>query len=135
VTITDDSTDDYQYEEVSADDDFSLQEDEDLPTALQTLQEQAEDAQILGSQSVLTPKKSVSEIPEAVDDFFCNFLVRLGMSRTLNCFQTEWYELIEKGVITVEDGGVVPAVYTHIQQLEAENMSLKKDLENYRLDV
>lgn len=41
-------------------------------------------------QSVLTSEKSVSEIPEAMDDFFCNFLVRLGMSRTLDCFQTEW---------------------------------------------
>ncbi|KFV48077.1 Sperm-associated antigen 16 protein, partial [Tyto alba] len=83
--------------------------------------------------SVLTSEKSVSEIPEAMDDFFCNFLVRLGMSRTLNCFQTEWYELIERGVFTAEDTGLVPAAYTHNQQLEAENMRLRKDLDNYKL--
>uniref|UniRef100_A0A8C0BF92 Uncharacterized protein n=1 Tax=Buteo japonicus TaxID=224669 RepID=A0A8C0BF92_9AVES len=48
LTIMDDSKDDYQYEEIPADDEFSLQEDdEDLPKALQTIQEQAEDAQIL----------------------------------------------------------------------------------------
>ncbi|KAJ7402935.1 hypothetical protein BTVI_82185 [Pitangus sulphuratus] len=134
VTITDDSKDDYQCEEVSADDEFSLQEeDEDLSKALQAIQEQAEDAQILTSQSVLTSEKSVCEIPEAMDDFFCNFLVRLGMSRTLDCFQTEWYELIERGVLTVKDAGLVPTVYTHNQQLQAENISLKKDLENYKL--
>uniref|UniRef100_A0A8C8B1W7 Uncharacterized protein n=1 Tax=Otus sunia TaxID=257818 RepID=A0A8C8B1W7_9STRI len=47
-TITDDSEDDYQYEEVPTDDEFSLQEDdEDLSKALKTIQEQAEDAQIL----------------------------------------------------------------------------------------
>ncbi|KFM11508.1 Sperm-associated antigen 16 protein, partial [Aptenodytes forsteri] len=133
-TITDDSKDDYQYEEVSADDEFSLQEDdEDLSKALQTIQEQAEDAQILALQSVLTSKKSVSEIPEAMDDFFCNFLVRLGMSRTLDCFQTEWYELIQRGVFTAEDSGLVPTVYTRNQQLEAENMRLRKDSENYKL--
>ncbi|KAJ7410171.1 sperm-associated antigen 16 protein-like protein [Willisornis vidua] len=121
---------------VSADDDFSLQEeDEDLSKALQAIQEQAEDAQILTSQSVLTAEKSVADIPEAMDDFFCNFLVRLGMSRTLDCFQTEWYELIERGVFTVKDAGLVPTVYTHNQQLELENMRLKKDLENYRLAV
>ncbi|XP_071418497.1 sperm-associated antigen 16 protein isoform X2 [Pithys albifrons albifrons] len=136
ITITDDYKEDYQYEEVSADDDFSLQEeDEDLSKALQAIQEQAEDAQILTSQSVLTAEKSVADIPEAMDDFFCNFLVRLGMSRTLDCFQTEWYELIERGVFTVNDAGLVPTVYTHNQQLELENMRLKKDLENYRLAV
>ncbi|KFW71073.1 Sperm-associated antigen 16 protein, partial [Pygoscelis adeliae] len=133
-TVTDDSKDDYQYEEVPADDEFSLQEDdEDLSKALQTIQEQAEDAQILALQSVLTSKKSVSEIPEAMDDFFCNFLVRLGMSRTLDCFQTEWYELIQRGVFTAEDSGLVPTVYTRNQQLEAENMRLRKDSENYKL--
>ncbi|NWW99246.1 SPG16 protein, partial [Caloenas nicobarica] len=134
LTITDDSKDDYQYEEVPADDEFSLQEDdEDLAKALQTIQEQAEDARILALQSVLTSDKSVSEIPEAMDDFFCNFLVRMGMSRTLDCFQTEWYELIQRGVFTAKDIELVPTVYTRNQQLEAENMLLKKDLENYKL--
>ncbi|XP_009987462.1 PREDICTED: sperm-associated antigen 16 protein, partial [Tauraco erythrolophus] len=133
-TLTDDSEDDYQYEEVPADDEFSLQEDdEDLPKALQAVQEQAEDAQISALQSVPTSEKSVSEIPEAMDDFFCNFLVGLGMSRTLDCFQTEWYELIERGVFAAKDAGFVPTVYTRNQQLEAENMRLRKDLENYKL--
>nr|XP_021142291.1 sperm-associated antigen 16 protein isoform X2 [Columba livia] len=151
LTITDDSKDDSQYEEVSADDEFSLQEDEeDLAKALQTIQEQAEDARILENltelctegaewgcvkalQSVLTSDKSVSEIPEAMDDFFCNFLVRMGMSRTLDCFQTEWYELVQRGVFTAKDIELVPTVYTRNQQLEAENMLLKKDLESYKL--
>ncbi|KFV63022.1 Sperm-associated antigen 16 protein, partial [Dryobates pubescens] len=135
LTIADDSQDDYQYEEIPTDDEFSLEEedDEDLSKALQTIQEQAEDARILTLQSVLTSEKSVAEIPEAIDDFFCNFLVRLGMSRTLDCFQTEWYELIERGVIAVGDAGLVPAVYTRNQQLEDENMQLRKDLENYKL--
>ncbi|KAM6078510.1 sperm-associated antigen 16 protein isoform 4-T4 [Theristicus caerulescens] len=133
-TITDDSKDDYQYEEVPSDNEFSLQEDdEDLSKALQAIQEQAEDAQILALQSVLTSEKSVSEIPEAMDDFFCNFLVRLEMSRTLDCFQTEWYELIQRGVFTAKDIGFVPTVYTRNEQLEAENMCLRKDLENYKL--
>ncbi|XP_010123331.1 PREDICTED: sperm-associated antigen 16 protein, partial [Chlamydotis macqueenii] len=133
-TITDDSNDDYQYEEVPADDEFSLQEDdEDLSKALQTIQQQAEDAQILALQSALTSEKSVSEIPEAIDDFFCNFLVRFGMSRTLDCFQTEWYELVQRGAFTAKDTELVPTVYIRNQQLEAENMRLRKDLENCKL--
>ncbi|XP_031970612.1 sperm-associated antigen 16 protein isoform X1 [Corvus moneduloides] len=135
-SLQNDCKDDYQYEEVSTDDDFSLQEDDDdLSKVLQSIQEQTEDAQISASQSVLTSGKSVSEIREAMDDFFCNFLDRLGMSRTLDCFQTEWYELIERGVLTVDDAGLVPDVYTRNQQLETENLSLKKDLENYKCSV
>uniref|UniRef100_A0A8C3INY5 Sperm associated antigen 16 n=1 Tax=Chrysemys picta bellii TaxID=8478 RepID=A0A8C3INY5_CHRPI len=134
VTITEDSEDDYQYEEVPADDDFSLLEgDEDLIKALQTIQEQAEDAQIIAQQSVLTSKHSVSEIPEVVDDFLCNFLVRMGMVRTLDCFQTEWYELMQKGAIERKDIGFVPDMYTYNQHLEMENRRLKKELENYKL--
>ncbi|XP_021253517.1 sperm-associated antigen 16 protein isoform X5 [Numida meleagris] len=133
ITITDYSKDDYQYEEVSADDEFSLQEgDEDLSELLQAVQEQAEDAHILASKSVLTSEKSVSETPEAMDDFFCNFLVSLGMSRTLDCFQTEWYELVERGAFTAKDIGFVPTVYTCNQELKADNMRLRKDLDNYK---
>ncbi|XP_050772121.1 sperm-associated antigen 16 protein isoform X1 [Gopherus flavomarginatus] len=134
VTITEDSEDDYQYEEVPADDDFSLVEgDEDLVKALQTIQEQAEDAQIIAQRSVLTSKHSVSEIPEVVDDFLCNFLVRMGMVRTLDCFQTEWYELMQKGAIERKDIGFVPDMYTYNQHLEMEKRRLKKELENYKL--
>ncbi|KAM9548915.1 sperm-associated antigen 16 protein [Guaruba guarouba] len=132
-TVTDESEDDHLYEEVPSDDESSLQEDdEDLAKALRIVEEQAEDAQILALPSVLTSEKSVIEIPEAMDDFFCYFLVRLGMSRTLNCFQTEWCELLQRGLLTAKDIELVPAAYTRNQQLEAENMCLKKDLENYK---
>uniref|UniRef100_A0A8C5UEG7 Sperm associated antigen 16 n=1 Tax=Malurus cyaneus samueli TaxID=2593467 RepID=A0A8C5UEG7_9PASS len=87
------------------------------------------------SQPILTSEKVVSEVPQAMDDFFCNFLVRLGMSRTLDCFQTEWYELTERGVISVDDAGLVPPVYTLNQKLESENLRLKKDIENYKQSV
>ncbi|XP_037999277.1 sperm-associated antigen 16 protein isoform X2 [Motacilla alba alba] len=136
ITIIDDAKDDYQYEEVTADDDFSLPEDdEDLSKALQTIQDQAEDAKIMDFLSLLTSERSVSDLPQAMDDFFCNFLVRMGMSRTLDCFQTEWYERIEKGELSVDEAGLVPDVYTRNEQLETENVSLKKDLESYRQSV
>jgi len=37
------------------------------------------------------PKSSVTQRPELVDDFVRNFLVRVNMHRTLDCFQTEWW--------------------------------------------
>ena len=36
------------------------------------------------------PKASVTQRPEVVDDFVRNFLVKMKMYRTLDCFQTEW---------------------------------------------
>ena len=38
------------------------------------------------------PKASVTQRPEVVDDFVRNFLVKVKMYRTLDCFQTEWFE-------------------------------------------
>ncbi|KAJ6665308.1 hypothetical protein lerEdw1_004357 [Lerista edwardsae] len=134
VTITESSEDDYQYEEVPADDEFSLHEgDEDLAKAVQTMQEQAVDAQIMAQRPSQTTKHSLSEIPEVVDDFLCNFLSRMGMSRTLDCFQTEWYELLQRGVLEPKDVGFVPDAYTCNQHLERENTYLKKEMESYKL--
>ncbi|XP_055081568.1 sperm-associated antigen 16 protein-like [Periophthalmus magnuspinnatus] len=35
---------------------------------------------------------AVTPIPETVDDFLRNFLLRLGLVQTLDCFQREWYQ-------------------------------------------
>ncbi|XP_070588296.1 sperm-associated antigen 16 protein isoform X3 [Erythrolamprus reginae] len=133
VTITESSEDDYQYEEIPADEDFSLQEgDEDLAKALHTMHEQTIDAQIMAQRPGQITKQSLSETPEVVDDFLCNFLIRMGMNRTLDCFQTEWYELMQRGVLEPKDVGFVPDAYTCNQHLERENIYLKKEMENYK---
>ncbi|XP_048340807.1 sperm-associated antigen 16 protein [Sphaerodactylus townsendi] len=134
ITLTECSEDDYQYEEIPADDDFSVQEgDEDLMKALQTMEDQAVDAQIMAQRPSQVMKHSLADVPEAVDDFLCNFLVRMGMNRTLDCFQTEWYELMQRGILEPKDIGLVPDAYTCNQHLERENKCLKKELENYQL--
>ncbi|XP_067326473.1 sperm-associated antigen 16 protein isoform X2 [Anolis sagrei] len=133
VTLTESSEDDYQYEEVPADDDFSVQEgDEDLAKALHTMQEQTIDAQIMAPRPGQIAKPPLSETPEVVDDFLCNFLIRMGMNRTLDCFQTEWYELMQRGMLEPKDIGFVPDAYTCNQQLERENKCLRKEMESYK---
>ncbi|XP_070789295.1 sperm-associated antigen 16 protein isoform X3 [Pituophis catenifer annectens] len=118
---------------IPADEDFSLQEgDEDLAKALHTMHEQAIDAQIMAQRPGQITKQSLSETPEIVDDFLCNFLIRMGMNRTLDCFQTEWYELMQRGVLEPKDVGFVPDAYTCNQHLERENIYLKKEMENYK---
>uniref|UniRef100_A0A2K6TU40 Sperm associated antigen 16 n=1 Tax=Saimiri boliviensis boliviensis TaxID=39432 RepID=A0A2K6TU40_SAIBB len=129
VTITETSEDDYEYEEIQ-DDNFSIPEgEEDLAKAIQMAQEQATDTEILERKTVL-PSKHV--VPEVIEDFLCNFLMNMGMTRTLDCFQSEWYELIQKGVTELRTAGNVPDVYTQIMLLENENKNLKKDLKHYK---
>ncbi|XP_004674381.1 PREDICTED: sperm-associated antigen 16 protein [Condylura cristata] len=129
VTITEASEDDYEYEEIP-DDNFSIPEgEEDLVKAFQMVQEQAIDTQLLEQKTVLPSKPAV---PEVIEDFLCNFLIKMGMTRTLECFQSEWYELVQKGVTEVRDAGNVPDVYTQNMLLENENKNLKKDLKNYK---
>ncbi|KAG8521045.1 Sperm-associated antigen 16 protein [Galemys pyrenaicus] len=124
VTITEASEDDYEYEEIP-DDNFSIPEgEEDLVKAFQMVQEQAADTQILEQKTVLPSKPAV---PEVIEDFLCNFLIKMGMTRTLDCFQ---YELVQKGVTEVRDA--VPDVYTQNMLLENENKNLKKDLKHYK---
>lgn len=42
------------------------------------------------------------------------------------------YELIQKGITELRDGGIVPDVYTQNMLLENENKILKKDLKHYK---
>ncbi|XP_047629379.1 sperm-associated antigen 16 protein isoform X3 [Phacochoerus africanus] len=129
VTITEASEDDYEYEEIP-DDNFSIPEgEEDLAKAIQMVQEQATDTQILEQKTVLSSKPAA---PEAIEDFLCNFLIKMGMTRTLDCFQSEWYELMQKGITELRDAGNVPDVYTQNMLLENENKILKKDLKHYK---
>lgn len=51
------------------------------------------------------------------------------------CFFPARYELIERGELRADEAGLVPDVYTRNEQLETENLSLRKDLENYRQTV
>uniref|UniRef100_A0A8C8YNC8 Sperm associated antigen 16 n=1 Tax=Prolemur simus TaxID=1328070 RepID=A0A8C8YNC8_PROSS len=112
------------------DDNFSIPEgEEDLAKAIQMAQEQVTDTQILEQKTVF-PSKHI--VPEVIEDFLCNFLIKMGMTRTLDCFQSEWYELIQKGVNELRAVGNVPDVYTQIMLLENENKNLKKDLKHYK---
>ena len=40
--------------------------------------------------------------PSVVDDFIRNFMIKVGMQRTLDSFNTEWYELQAKGKLSEE---------------------------------
>lgn len=133
ASIEPDSEDDFQYEEVGADDDFSVsgnEEEEDLDTILRT----ANDKQMISvSEETKDDPVVVSRTrAEVVEDFVRNFLVRKNMMRTLDCFQTEWYEFKEKGLLMKEDTTNVPDVYARNKQLDELVNALNKEVEKYK---
>ncbi|XP_072339344.1 sperm-associated antigen 16 protein isoform X2 [Scyliorhinus torazame] len=134
VTITEESEDDYQYEEIPADDDISILEgDESLENIVKTIEQQNEDLKATAQADDLFPARPVSQRPEVVDDFLRNFLITMGMMKTLDCFQTEWYEMLQKGSLKLQDVGFVPDVYAQNQLLEHEVKNVKKDLEDCKI--
>ncbi|KAH8044920.1 hypothetical protein JL722_14489 [Aureococcus anophagefferens] len=112
--ISDDEEDDYDYAGVAADaglvdpeEEEEDDDDEDFAAALASVQKM--DAKKPGSVAsgpshhghgedrVLTQVR-----PEVVDDFIRNFLIKVGMTRTLDNFNSEWYELQAKGKLAEE---------------------------------
>uniref|UniRef100_A0AAZ3Q6I5 Sperm associated antigen 16 n=1 Tax=Oncorhynchus tshawytscha TaxID=74940 RepID=A0AAZ3Q6I5_ONCTS len=118
---------------VLADEERSLAEgdDEDLEAAVRALRDASD-----GTGSVLqrlsSAKQPVSHIPEVVDDFLRNFLVKMGMSRTLDCFQAEWYEMEQRGLLKTELVEFVPDAYTHNQLLDNELKNVQRERDSYR---
>uniref|UniRef100_A0A7S0QW16 Uncharacterized protein n=2 Tax=Pyramimonas obovata TaxID=1411642 RepID=A0A7S0QW16_9CHLO len=133
-----DSDDDFEYEEVpvdseSDDDDMS----EDLESALRSLatakgkqivdvvgQEEAEEAG--------PAPGAVTKRPEVVDDFVRNFLLKMNMTRTLESFETEWYELAQTGQLHEEDVGAVPDIYLRNHELDSMTKALRAELEHVK---
>lgn len=71
--------------------------------------------------------------PETVGDFLRSFLYQMGMTETLDCFQAEWHEMVQKGLIDAKRVDVVPDVYTQTRNLETELKNAKKEADEYRL--
>ncbi|KAJ7996715.1 hypothetical protein DPEC_G00239890 [Dallia pectoralis] len=132
VLIPDDSEDDYQYEEVLADEAYSMSgEDEYLEATVRPLGEPSHERGTV-LQKLTSAKQPNSHIPEVVDDFLRNFLVKMGMSRTLDCFQAEWYEMVHRGVLKPELVEFVPDAYTHNQLLDNELKNVQRERDSFR---
>ncbi|KAK5850215.1 hypothetical protein PBY51_014482 [Eleginops maclovinus] len=118
------SEDGFQYEEVSLEDDWSLTEgEEDLEATVKAIQERVEARRTAPS----SPHKQ-----EAVDDFLRTFLFHNGMTETLDCFQTEWTEMVQRGLVDAEQIGVVPEVYTENQSLHGDLETARREMDEYR---
>ena len=149
----DESDEDFDYKELSAgeEDDFDgdlgvgpegdddmLADDEDLETALANIK--AASSNLKGAVSTVSmqtaavskehPRTAVR--PAVVDDFIRNFLIARHMGRTLDTFNTEWYEKQAKGQLQEEDVGVVPDIYLRNLELDEQAKALQFEVAKMR---
>lgn len=66
--------------------------------------------------------------PSVVDDFVRNFLIKAGMKRTLDIFNTEWYELQSKGKLPNELSTAVPDIYLRNEDLDQQTKQLREQV-------
>ncbi|XP_022045673.2 sperm-associated antigen 16 protein-like [Acanthochromis polyacanthus] len=121
-----DNESDFKQEEGSLEDEQSLTEGEEyVEAAVKAIQNRA----------IQRPNTSNTHQPPAVSDFLRNFLFQTGMTETLNCFQTEWTEMVQRGLVDGNRVDVVPDVYTENQRLERELKRSWREREEYRQAV
>jgi sperm-associated antigen 16 protein len=145
VELSDDSDDDFTYAQLTLDDedengsstknnsDNDEIEDEDLETALASIQAGSAEPRPphAGDPSMKThPRTAVR--PSVVDDFIRNFLIARQMKRTLDEFNTEWYEKQAKGQLKEEDIGVVPDIYLRNLELDEQVKSYQQEVEKMK---
>eukprot|EP00039_Didymoeca_costata_P031356 m.34338 g.34338 ORF g.34338 m.34338 type:complete len:581 (+) comp8709_c0_seq1:112-1854(+) len=109
--IDEDSDDGFEYREVDAPSVIPEGDNEPLEKTLNSVQEAHQ----------LKPKKNVDSVelkhrPETVEDYLRNFLFRKKMSKTLACFQAEWYGMVRNGLVD-EANLEVPDCYVQNSQL------------------
>ncbi|KAL6470246.1 hypothetical protein MHYP_G00213650 [Metynnis hypsauchen] len=133
VSIPEDSEDGFEYEEITVEEEGVTEGEEDLEAAVKALRDRIEASESVPlTERLGSAKQPVAHIPEVVDDFLRNFLVKMGMSRTLECFQTEWFEMLQKGKLKTDEVGFVPDLYTHNQLLDNELKNVQRERDSYK---
>ena len=120
-----DDEEEFKYEEVYLDGDD--EEDDDLAEALATLQAKKP---LASTSENVEPVTQVR--PSVVDDFVRNFLIKADLKRTLDCFNTEWYEMQSKGKLPPEISTAVPDIYLRNEELDVQTKSLREQVDKMR---
>ena len=133
VEFSDSDDDDINYAAVQLSDSEDDDSDEDLVSALTSLQKSKRGSPAAHGVPMTAEPRSGTEVrPAVVDDFIRNFLIKVGMERTLDCFNTEWYELQSKGKLGEEYTNPVPDIYLRNQDLDEQVVTMRKEMEKMK---
>ncbi|CAL8292834.1 unnamed protein product [Lota lota] len=122
----------FQYEDVIEEDNSLTEEEEDLEATLLAIKQRSDGIQPAASKTRNTiTRPGVCPPPESVEDYLRNFLLKMGMTKTLDCFQTEWNEMLQKGLLNTELVGAVADVYTQNHRLDSELANVHRERDEY----
>lgn len=132
VELSDDEDDEeFKYEEVNEDDGMDGDDDNELADALASLQVKYK---YEGGGASMNPTNAMTQVrPSVVDDFMRNFMIKAGLKRTLDTFNTEWYELLSKGKLPAELSTAVPDIYLRNEELDSQARVLREQVDKMRV--
>ncbi|KAJ3212750.1 Sperm-associated antigen 16 protein [Entophlyctis luteolus] len=107
--------------------------DETLETAIRTMNETVFIENVEAAKNEDKPlQEKLTKRPEVVDDYIRNYFASKGLMKSLDAFQNEWYEFLQKGLLSQEDRNIVPDVYVKNQELSDALQKLRVDVDNYK---
>eukprot|EP00929_Paragymnodinium_shiwhaense_P112171 TRINITY_DN8042_c0_g1_i3.p1 TRINITY_DN8042_c0_g1~~TRINITY_DN8042_c0_g1_i3.p1 ORF type:complete len:661 (+),score=201.83 TRINITY_DN8042_c0_g1_i3:95-1984(+) len=134
IELSDESDEDFKYEELPEDPDLMDEEDETLDDINRLLAEtQAKDA----GQGVGDGDGSMAHVQhgaQVIDDYFRNYLTKNGMRRSLENFQSEWYEMQQQGRIRDNDLQIVQQNSDDFFRNFLTRYGMKNSLEAFQME-
>jgi hypothetical protein len=127
IEVSDDSDDEFQYEELPEDPELMEDEEENL-NDINRLLEEAKPKEEAAADTSQAGMGKVSTRPQVIDDYIRNFLLKYNMKRSLEAFQTEWYEMEQSNKLSDAELQVVPDIFSRNQSLLDELVSQREEL-------
>eukprot|EP00440_Ansanella_granifera_P067674 gb/GFBE01073412.1/.p1 GENE.gb/GFBE01073412.1/~~gb/GFBE01073412.1/.p1 ORF type:complete len:582 (+),score=142.48 gb/GFBE01073412.1/:1-1746(+) len=130
IELSDESDDEFNYEELP--EDVALEEDDE--ETLDDINRLLAETNPRNDRVAMDEASKVQQEgrPQVLDDFFRNFLLKHGMKRSLEAFQTEWYELQQSGKFKDSELQIVPDCYAASHGMQQEVIVLREELAKAR---
>lgn len=124
--------DNFKYEEIPLEPDDDEDDEDDLLNAFSSIQLKPNSPD--GKTNSSVNNGSITQVrPSVVDDFIRNFLIKAGMKKSLDLFNTEWYELQSKGRLPAELATPIPDIYLRNEELDQQARQLREQVEKMKL--
>jgi hypothetical protein len=131
IELSDESDDDFQYEEVPEEPELQ-DDDEEALDDINRLLAETKPREEVSDQAGEAATATVQQRPQVIDDFFRNFLIKYDMKQSLEAFQAEWYELQQSGKFKGSELPAVPDIYARSHGLYEEVVALRAEVERAR---
>lgn len=133
IELSDESDEEFQYEELPEDPELLEDEDETLDDINRLLAETKPKDDLRGGASD-DSMAQVQQSAQVIDDFFRNYLADSGMKRSLEAFQSEWYELVQTGKLKETELQIVQQKVDDFFRNFLSKYGMRRSLESFQIE-